>query len=51
MLTKVIFYDIILAFQIKDDILENEIHDWYVSRIYYDPHVCINYTTKEEENE
>ena len=36
---------------IKDEMLDNEIHDWYVSKIYYDPHVCINYITKEEENE
>lgn len=36
---------------IKDEMLDYEIHDWYVSKIYYDPHVCINYITKEEENE
>lgn len=36
---------------IKDDILENEIDDWFVGRITDEPYVCFNYTTKEEENE
>lgn len=36
---------------IKDDILENEIDDWFVGSRDDKPYVCFSYTTKEEENE
>ena len=36
---------------VKDDILENEIDDWFIGCTTNKPYACFNYITEEEENE